>query len=264
MSSVRLLVVDDEKESLESFLNITQQLEVSCDTAMDSAEALLKIAKKKYDICFIDWALPDVDGIELSRMIVPDDQGKPIIVLFSATEWDDIEQDAIAAGVTRFLPKPFFVSTTAECINKCLSSSVNRVAEPSTDEIVSFEGHCLLLVEDIEINREIVMAMLEPTQLEIVCAEDGAEAVQIWGNAPERFELILMDVQMPNMDGYEATRQIRKIDLPEARKIPIIAMTANVFREDIEKCLEAGMSDHIGKPLDTEELLIKLQRYINT
>ena len=264
MSNVNLLVVDDEKETLESFVNITQQLEVACDTASTGFEAMQKIDSKKYDICFIDWALPDVDGIELSRRITADSSGRPMLVLFSATEWDEIEQDAMAAGVTRFLAKPFFVSTTAECINKCLSSAVNQVDELITGEMVSFKDYCILLVEDLEINREIVMAMLEPTEVEIVCAEDGVEAVQKWGAEPERYELILMDVQMPNMDGYEATQQIRRFDRQEAKKIPIIAMTANVFREDIEKCLEAGMSDHIGKPLDTDELLSKLQRYLKS
>ena len=263
MSEIRLLVVDDERETLESFINITQQLEVACDVAMNASEALQMIENKRYDICFIDWALPDIDGIELSRRIKKaDDSGKPVIVLFSATEWYDIEHEAIEVGVTRFLPKPFFISTIAECINKCLTLAVNAEDEANTGEIVSFKGHCLLLAEDLEINREIVMAILEPTQLEIVCAEDGAQAVKAFSDNPGRFELILMDVQMPVMDGYEATRQIRKLDYPEAKKIPIMAMTANVFREDIEKCLESGMSDHIGKPLDTDELLIKLKRYL--
>ena len=262
MAGISVLVVDDERETLESFINISQQLEISCDTAMNGADAIEKINNKKYDLCFIDWALPDFDGIELSRRIKHDESGKPILVLFSATEWHDLEKDAVAAGVTRFLPKPFFVSTTADCINKCLSSSANLAGIAAVDEMVTFNGRCLLLVEDLEINREIVMAMLEPMQIEIECAEDGAVAVDKFKAAPERFDLVLMDVKMPNMDGYEATRQIRAVNLLEAKKIPIIAMTASVFREDIEKCLEAGMSDHIGKPLDTEELLTKLQRYL--
>ena len=262
MSVIRMLVVDDEHETLESFINITQQFGISCDTAMNGYEALRKISCTKYDICFIDWALPDFDGIELSRRIKTENASQPMIVLFSATEWNDIEHDAIAVGVTRFLPKPFFMSTVAECINKCYASSVSPDDEASEDDMVSFKDRCMLLVEDLEINREIVMAILEPTQLEVVCAEDGAQAVQKFIDEPGRFDLILMDVQMPVMDGHEATRQIRKLDFAEAKKIPIMAMTANVFREDIEKCLESGMSDHIGKPLDTDELLVKLQRYL--
>ena len=132
-----------------------------------------------------------------------------------------------------------------------------------------YKGRRVLLVEDMEINREIVIALLEPTLLEIDCAENGTEAVRIFSEAPDKYDLIFMDVQMPEMDGYEATRRIRAIEAqlenrkPNSRKrIPIIAMTANVFREDIEKCLEAGMSDHVGKPLAIEEVLDKLYIYL--
>jgi CheY-like chemotaxis protein len=125
-----------------------------------------------------------------------------------------------------------------------------------------YKGRHVLLVEDMEINREIVIALLEPTLLEIDCAENGIEAVRIFSETPQKYDLIFMDVQMPKMDGYEATRRIRALDCPNAKTIPIIAMTANVFREDIEKCLEAGMSSHIGKPLAIEEVLDKLYLYL--
>jgi CheY-like chemotaxis protein/nitrogen-specific signal transduction histidine kinase len=125
-----------------------------------------------------------------------------------------------------------------------------------------FDGRHMLLVEDIEINREIVLALLEPTGLEITCAENGAEALRIYGEAPSRYDLIFMDVHMPEMDGYEATRRIRALGAPEAAAVVIIAMTANVFREDVEKCLDAGMNDHIGKPLDFDEVLAKLREYL--
>ena len=125
-----------------------------------------------------------------------------------------------------------------------------------------FAGRRVLLVEDMEINREIVTALLEPTQMEIDCAENGVEAVRKFSEAPQKYELIFMDVQMPEMDGYEATQRIRALDLPEAKSIPIIAMTANVFREDIEKCMKAGMNSHVGKPLDFDEVLEKLNIYL--
>jgi signal transduction histidine kinase/ABC-type amino acid transport substrate-binding protein/ActR/RegA family two-component response regulator len=125
-----------------------------------------------------------------------------------------------------------------------------------------FAGYRVLLAEDVDINREIVMALLEPTLLEIDCAENGAEAVRIFSEAPVKYSLILMDVQMPEMDGYEATRRIRALDSPLAKTVPIIAMTANVFREDIERCLEAGMNGHLGKPLDTDEVMAALKKYL--
>jgi PAS domain S-box-containing protein len=125
-----------------------------------------------------------------------------------------------------------------------------------------FAGRRILLTEDVEINREIVLALFEPTQLEIDCAENGAEAVRKFSEAPDRYELIFMDLQMPQMDGYEATRTIRAMDIPRAKTIPIIAMSANVFREDVEKCLEAGMNSHLGKPLNFDEVLEKLKSYL--
>ena len=133
---------------------------------------------------------------------------------------------------------------------------------PEDEKIDNFEGHHILLVEDVEVNREIVQTLLEPTLLSIDCAENGEEAVRMFAESPEIYDMIYMDVQMPEMDGYEATRRIRALDMPRARLIPIVAMTANVFREDIEKCLAAGMSDHIGKPLNFDEVLEKLRRYL--
>jgi signal transduction histidine kinase len=127
-----------------------------------------------------------------------------------------------------------------------------------------FAGRRILLAEDVEINREIVLALLEPTQLQIDCAENGAEAVRIFAETTDNYDLILMDVQMPNMDGYEATRRIRAMDAQRAKTVPIVAMTANVFQEDIDKCLQAGMNGHIGKPIDLDEVLKKLREYLTT
>ena len=125
-----------------------------------------------------------------------------------------------------------------------------------------FAGRHILLVEDVAINREIVMALLEPTQLEIDCAENGREAVRMFSESPQKYEMIFMDVQMPEMDGYEATRRIRTLDMPNAKTIPIVAMSANVFREDVEKCIRAGMNSHVGKPLEFAEVLNKLHNYL--
>jgi len=135
--------------------------------------------------------------------------------------------------------------------------------EEKFDEVLNFPGRCLLLVEDVDINREIIMSMLENTGLKIVCAENGAEALQIFGSTPEAFDLIFMDVHMPLMDGYEATKRIRSLNHPCAINVPIVAMTANVFREDIEKCLKAGMNSHLGKPFDLKEIIKKLWFYLD-
>ncbi|MDR3255804.1 MAG: response regulator [Synergistaceae bacterium] len=126
-----------------------------------------------------------------------------------------------------------------------------------------FEGRRVILAEDVEINREIVSTLLEPTMIEVDCAENGAEALKLFEEAPDKYDMIFMDVQMPEMDGFEATRRIRALGVPKAKKIPIIAMTANVFREDVEKCVACGMNDHLGKPLDFDEVLAKLRKYLN-
>jgi signal transduction histidine kinase len=137
-----------------------------------------------------------------------------------------------------------------------------NIQETKPATVGNYEGSCILLAEDVEINREIVMTLLEPTHLKIECAENGKKVVLMFSEAPEKYDLILMDVQMPEMDGYEATRRIRALNIPKAKTIPIFAMTANVFREDVENCLEAGMNGHLGKPLDMDEVFWMLRNYL--
>jgi CheY-like chemotaxis protein len=132
----------------------------------------------------------------------------------------------------------------------------------SSLEQESFSGYCALLAEDVEINREIVLALFEPSGLKIDCAVNGAEAVRMFGECRDKYDVIFMDVQMPEMDGFEATRKIRAMGGEKAGEIPIIAMTANVFREDIERCLASGMNDHVGKPMDFKEVMSKLRKYL--
>jgi CheY-like chemotaxis protein len=154
---------------------------------------------------------------------------------------------------------------TAQMKNSGLSKQefISKRAGKSNDVSQIICGECnILLVEDVEINREIVITLLEPTMIGIDTADNGKMAVQMFKNAPCKYDLILMDIHMPEMDGYDATRQIRALDIPRAKEVPIIAMTANVFKEDIEKCLEAGMDDHIGKPIDINIFISKLKMYL--
>ena len=144
---------------------------------------------------------------------------------------------------------------------KTESSQINS-SQINSSEIESFEGYTILLAEDVDINREIVLALLEPTSVAIDCAANGAEAVELFSASPGKYDMIFMDVQMPEMDGYEATQCIRALDAPNAKSVPIVAMTANVFREDVERCHAAGMDDHVGKPLDFGEVLSKMRRYL--
>jgi signal transduction histidine kinase/DNA-binding response OmpR family regulator len=269
-SNVRILMVDDDPIAREYFLEIVQDgFGVICDTAADAQEALDLIRKRgPYNIYFIDWKMPGMNGIELTRRIKETESGDSVVIMISATEWSVIEHDAQEAGVNKFLPKPLFPSSIANLINGCLGvENLTPAEKEQTRENDNFESYCIILAEDVEINREIVLTVLEPTKLAIDCAENGEVALRLFQETPEKYDMIFMDVQMPEMDGYEATRRIRKFEQERhteehAREIPIIAMTANVFREDIEKCLAAGMNDHLGKPLDFDDVLIKLRKYL--
>jgi CheY-like chemotaxis protein len=261
--NMRVLVVDDDADLREYFREMAQSLHLACDAAAGGEEAVALIENgAKYDLFFVDWKMPGMDGIELSRYIREHTADKTVVIMISAVEWSVVEEEAKAAGVDRFLSKPLFVSAIADCINECLGVDNNVANDASAGVTDCFAGLHVMLVEDIEINREIVIALLEPTELVITCAENGKEALRLFEADPGRYDMIFMDVHMPEMDGYEATQRIRALAVPDAGRVPIIAMTANVFREDVEKCLAAGMNDHVGKPLDLEEVLIRLRRYL--
>ncbi|MDR1532444.1 MAG: response regulator [Clostridiales bacterium] len=262
-SNIRLLVVDDSLDVCDYFAEIARQLGVNCDIA-ESGEQALEIINTNgpYDMYFIDWKMPGMGGIELASLISGRMDNKSVVVMISSAGWDLIEKDARKAGVNKFLPKPLFASDIADCINDCLGLDSIAEIDAQVSVMDNFEGYCLLLAEDVEINQEIVLALLEPTNISIDCAKNGTEAVEMFIAKPEKYDIIFMDVQMPEMDGYEATKAIRAFDVPAAKRVPIIAMTANVFREDVEKCLDAGMNAHIGKPLDFDEVLSRLREYL--
>ncbi|AEF83862.1 multi-sensor hybrid histidine kinase [Treponema primitia ZAS-2] len=262
--NIRVLAVDDAPEIREYFAEIAQRFGFACDVAPDAEEALTLIQKNGvYDIYFVDWQMPGINGIELSRKIKEHQDSKSVVIMISSTEWDLIQDEAKKAGVDKFLPKPLFPSPIADLITECLGQGAAPSGETGTEEAVSYKGRRILLAEDVDINQEIVRTLLEPTELEIVCAGNGKEALRIFSEDPLGFNMIFMDVQMPEMDGFEATRSIRALEnAPNAKTIPIVAMTANVFREDVERCLASGMNDHVGKPFDFEEILEKLRKYI--
>jgi signal transduction histidine kinase/DNA-binding response OmpR family regulator len=266
LDNVRILTVDDDPDILTYFRNITHEFGVLCDTAASGEEALALVEKNGcYHIYFVDWKMPEMDGIQLAHELKSRSAANldSVVIMISAAEWSAVAEEAKKAGVDKFLSKPLFPSTIADIINECIGTGKGQTEKERADITGAFAGRCILMAEDVEINREIVQTLLEPTQLTIDCAENGLEAVRMFSEAPLKYDLIFMDVQMPEMDGYEAAQRIRALHVPEAKTIPIIAMTANVFREDVEKCLEAGMNGHVGKPLDFKELMDKLYAYLS-
>jgi len=262
-SNIRIMAIDDDPDILAYFKDITHGFGLLCDTAISGEEALKLVDKNGlYHIYFVDWKMPGMDGIQLTQKLKSRASENSVVIMISAAEWSVIADEAKKAKVDKFVSKPLFPSTVLDVIKECIGIEDQKEKETQIDINGVFAGRRILLVEDMEINREVVLALLEPTQLEIECAENGKEAVRIFSADPNKYTLIFMDIQMPEMDGYEATRRIRALKIPEAINVPIIAMTANVFREDIEKCLNAGMDDHIGKPIDFEEVMEKLRAYL--
>ena len=261
----RFLIVDDDEYILNDFKGIAVKFGASCDVAKNGEQALKLFKQNNYNIIFVDWKMPGMNGVELSAELTKrlPDKSDVILVMMSSADDSLISTEAKAAGVRRLFQKPLFPSTIEEVVSDYFNVIYKRgEKKEKTNEAVNFKGHRILLAEDVEINREIVLTLLEPTQIEIDCAENGAKAVEMFSASPERYDLIFMDMQMPEMDGLTATAAIRAIGTEKAKSIPIIAMTANVFREDVEKCIAAGMNDHMGKPLDFNEVLEKLKRYL--
>jgi len=262
--NIHMLVVDDDKYVLQDFKGIVEKFGATCDTA-ESAEEAIKLfeQKDKYNMIFVDWRMPGMNGMELAEKLNEKmtEHNHSSIIMISAAESSIIAEKAKESKIDKVMMKPLFPSTIAEIVGEYFG--FEELLPDEEESIVDiFEGYRILLVEDVEINREIVMALLEPTLLDIDCAVNGKEAVRIFSEAHESYDMIFMDLQMPEMDGYEATKTIRALDVPNAKEIPIIAMTANVFKEDVERCLSSGMNAHVGKPLDFHEVVSKLQLYL--
>ena len=266
---VRILAVDDSYETRELILDVMKSHSLSCDSASDGLEALEMIeecGEKPYNIFFIDWQMPGMNGTELALRIKDVAKGNAVVIMMSVTEWSDIEKETNEViGIDRFVSKPLFPSKLIDNINECvdiLQSEDSSVQGGNIKKESNYEGRTILIAEDIDINREILDAILEETGISIDFAINGREAVAKYSERPGKYSLIFMDIQMPEMDGFEATRRIRSQKNEDAGTIPIIAMTANVFKEDIENCLAAGMNSHLGKPIDTKDLFDVLELYL--
>lgn len=259
LQGLRTLVADDDFNTCSSVTKMLSTIGMRPDWTTSGKEAVLrtKLATEQndgYAAYIIDWLMPDMNGIEVVRRIrgiIGEDT--PIIIL-TAYDWSDIEEEARNAGVTAFCSKPIFLSELREILESPFMVSETKKEDP--ENTTSFTGKKILLVEDNEINQEIAVEILQSAGFIMEVAEDGAVAVERMKTAqPGQYDLILMDIQMPVMNGYEATRQIRAMENSELSNIPIIAMTANAFDEDKKAAFEAGMNGHAAKPIDVPKLL---------
>jgi len=261
--NLRLLIADDDMSARVFFEEMSIKLGIECDIASNGAQAVELVSKNnKYSVCIIALALSDISGIELAKKIYGIDKDSKIVLLMSESDWVTHREAATEAGVTKHLPKPLLTSSVVDCINELLYSIVSIDSVTSVVD-ADFTGFTIMLVEDVEINREIVMALLESTKIRVECVENGVQAVEAFTAAPKKYDLIFMDIQMPEMDGFTATRLIRESGVDNAGTVPIIAMTANAFKEDIEKCLESGMNGHLGKPLSFDMVIAVLEKYLH-
>ncbi|MDE7297453.1 MAG: response regulator [Lachnospiraceae bacterium] len=266
LKNCRALVVDDDFNTCDSVSYMLQQIGMRAEWTLSGKEAVLRtrqalMRNDHYDVYIVDWMLPDVNGIEVVRRIRKETGGDVPIIVLTAYDWSDIEEEAAEAGVSAFCSKPLFMSE----LRNCLSSIVNQSASPQKNEEKRAGSHAerILLTEDNELNQEIAVAILSEAGFLVEVADNGQIAVDMLKNAEAGYyQLVLMDVQMPVMNGYEAARAIRSLEDKERASIPILAMTANAFEEDKQEALRSGMNGHIAKPIDVKKLIETLDQVL--
>ena len=268
LEGLKALVVDDDFNTCDSVTKMLVKVGMRAEWTLSGKEAVLRARQSiemsdVYHAYIIDWRLPDMNGIEVTRQIRSLHDDTPIIIL-TAYDWSDIEVEAKAAGVTAFCAKPMFMSDLRETLMRALGQkSADAVQGLLPEKNADFKGKHILLVEDNELNREIAQEILREYGFLVDSAENGAVAVEkVSTAAPGSYDLVLMDVQMPIMDGYTATRKIRALDDPARAKLPILAMTANAFDEDRRNALESGMNGFLSKPIVIDDLVQELHKIL--
>ncbi len=265
LKNCRALVVDDDFDTCDNVSFMLGQLGLRAEWTLSGKEAVLRTRQAsmrgdRYSVYIIDWLLPDMNGIEVTRRIRKEmGEDVPVIVL-TAYDWSEIESEAKEAGVTAFCSKPLFMSELSSCLNSVINAE-DMEEEEETEDLPTGR---LLLVEDNELNQEIAVAILEEAGISVEVAGNGQIALDMLTNSePDYYQLILMDVKMPVMNGYEATKAIRKLENTKLSSIPIFAMTANAFEEDKREALKSGMNGHLAKPIDVEKLFKLLKKVLS-
>lgn len=260
---LKALLVDDEQECCEHAMVLLQRLGVTAEWVLSGREAVEKTVaayrdNDSYDVLFLDWKMPDLDGVETAREIRKNIGPDTLIIILTAYDWSDIEEEARAAGIDGFIAKPLFQSTLYHTLLGIGTPNHSLHAKDQAGKEI-FADKRILIAEDNEINIEIVLEMLGGTGAVIHAAWNGAEAVAMFENSPEGYyDIILMDIQMPVLDGYEATRKIRALPRRDSERVVIVAMTANAFNEDVMASYAAGMNAHVAKPLEAGYLIQRI------
>ena len=263
--SLKVLVIDDDPVACEHAKIVLEEIGISADTSTSGTDAIEMIRltnarREEYDLIIVDWKMPGMDGVEVTREIRKIVGFDSAVIFLSAYDWTEVEQEAAAAGVDSFMAKPLFASNILSAFQQVLEKkqTAQTVAEP-----VDLSGRRILLAEDMQINAEIMIEILSMMDMQVDHAENGQIAVDLFVQNPAHaYDAILMDMRMPVMDGLTAAEKIRACDKADSKTVPIIALTANAFDEDVQRSLQAGMNAHLSKPVEPEQLFATLESLI--
>ena len=268
LKNCRALVVDDDFNTCDSVTYMLSQIGMRAEWTLSGKEALLRTHQALnrddiYTVYVIDWMLPDMNGIEVTRRIRKEMGEDVPIILLTAYDWLDIEEEAKEAGITAFCSKPLFLSELRSCLHSIVGGEEQKLQNWEEESKRNYTGRRILLAEDNELNQEIARVILEDAGFTVEVAGNGQAAVNMLQESqPGYYQLVLMDVRMPEMNGYDATRAIRQLEDQQLASIPILAMTANAFEEDKQEALRAGMNGHLAKPIDVNALFGTLDKIL--
>jgi CheY-like chemotaxis protein len=265
-SDLSVLIVDDDPVACEHAKLVLEKAGIASEIALNGTEAIemvrLRHARRDpYNLILVDWQMPEMDGVETTRRIREITGHESAIIILTAYRWDDVLEEALQAGVDSFIPKPLFTANVLEEFKSALKRK--GIASAEVKQKADLKGRHVLLAEDVPINAEIMMMVLQGRDMVTDLAENGRIAVEKFAaSEPGFYDAVLMDMRMPEMDGLEATRTIRAMDRPDAKRVPIIALTANAFDEDVQRSLQAGLNAHLSKPVQPENLYETLESLI--
>ena len=262
-TETNVLVVDDDQVACDHAKLILEKAGFAAETTLSGQKAIEMVTlaharRESYNLIIVDWQMPEMDGVEVTKRIREIIGDETAIIILTAYNWEDVIEEAVAAGVDSFIAKPLFTGNLIEEFKNALQKK--RDKKNKAGQKVDLAGLRILLAEDIVVNAEIMMEVLQMKEIQPEHAENGKIAVEMFASHPEGYYgAILMDMRMPEMDGLEATMKIRAMDREDAKTIPIIALTANAFDEDVQRSLQAGLNAHLSKPVNPDVLFETLE-----